>query len=136
MSPHHSLTTSHLAFSTMLPLFVDRFWRYLPVCHLEFDTDSIYVSTGVKMPSIRATVVLVFLILEWDSILLYYFIIQIYTYNCLDLIWKIIVYFCFVNNQVLLFSGWSYLNQKSIKTKPYHTKDDNTAAMLSAWLKL
>ena len=35
-----TLTTERLALSTKSPLFVDRFERYLPFFHLEFDKEA------------------------------------------------------------------------------------------------
>ena len=46
---HNSLTTSHLAFSIMSPLFVDRFGRSLRFCHLKIDTVAISDGCWSKM---------------------------------------------------------------------------------------
>ena len=42
MSKTHSAMTSRLAFSTISPLFVDRFGRFLRFCHIEFDKGGIF----------------------------------------------------------------------------------------------
>ena len=46
MSQTHSDTHGRLAFSTIPPLFVDRFFRFPRFCYLEFDKEAI--SDGMR----------------------------------------------------------------------------------------